>query len=117
MNASPDLSRHNARYLAIEYMNKHFPKDKVDRLSEYIKDTGLSNRPHKRYITFNTKRPRSEELAQAYDDHSKIPSLLTSEQTIKPENVETVLPGNVVLVSPAPTAEQNVIMPSEMAII
>ena len=98
-------------------MNKHFPKDKVDRLAEYIKDTGLNSRPHKRYITLNTKRPRTEELTQTFDDHSKIPSLLTSEQAIKPENVEAVMPGNVVLVASAQPTEQNVIMPSEMAII
>lgn len=115
LNSSPEISRQNAHYMVMDYLSKHFSKEKIDRLNEYIKADRIPvNRSHKRYITVYSKRPRPDDLSPRYEEPSKIPNTF-SEPAIKAETVESVIPNNVVLVPQ--TTEQTVIMPVPMAAV
>lgn len=115
MNVSPDIFRHHVQLMAIESIKNHFPKDKVDQMQNYLKaERSLSTRSHKRYVTFPaSKRPRTEEMSSQYvGEQPKMPDQYA--QQMKTDNVEAVMPSNVVLVAPTQPTDQSVIMPVSM---
>ena len=110
-----DSLRTHCHYIAMNYLKDNFPPDRVAQMESYLKaDRSIVSKTHKRYITIpSAKRLRGEDFMQYTED--KMEEGKTFEEpfqptTIKPETVETVMPGNLILVGNSMPQDPNLVI-------
>ena len=112
---SGEVLRSHCQYVAMNYLKDNFPPDRVAQMDSYLKsERSIVTKTHKRYITIpSAKRLRGEDFIQYAED--KMEGGKTFEEAfqptaIKPETVETVMPGNLILVGNSMPQDPNLVI-------